>query len=290
MTSKQNLTNSSPISTFYQQQRSLPASVASNRHTTGFYTKITNLAAISEPSIADLILNDQITKFGDFSSKQNEHEYIHNHENGKYLQLVDANPMTQTILERVHGSGSMMTLRQNSVLTTSNLRRNSSENSNHSFHGLTNLENSLTRQRRQSNDVEEEDDDDDVESTSSESSSTKSSHTIAVSSSSSTTNKSATAALRAASSLFHGGKRQLTRLVNRSFLRKTGKKTISGHHDIADIDEEEEDAEKLLINDGSNGDLKYKTSRNFKEQPQFDKTQLLQTIVNAHTGPIWCMR
>lgn len=227
--------------------------------------------------------------------KLNEQEHIHNHDNGKYVPLIDANPMTQTILERVHGSGSMMTLRQNSVLTSNNLRRNSSENSNHSFHGITNLESSLTRQRRQSNDVEEEDeeddDDDDVESTSSESSSTKSSHTIAVSSSSSsTTNKSTRAALRAASFLFHGGKRQLTRLVNRSFLRKTGKKVISGHHDIADIDEEEEDAEKLLINDGSNGDLKYKTSRNFKEQPQFDKTQLLQTIVNAHTGPIWCMR
>ncbi|CAF4408725.1 unnamed protein product, partial [Rotaria magnacalcarata] len=31
-------------------------------------------------------------------------------------------------------------------------------------------------------------------------------------------------------------------------------------------------------------------SRNLKEQPQFDKTQLLQTIVNAHNGPIWCMK
>ena len=101
--------------------------------------------------------------------KLNEQEHIHNHDNGKYVPLIDANPMTQTILERVHGSGSMMTLRQNSVLTSNNLRRNSSENSNHSFHGITNLESSLTRQRRQSNDVEEEDeeddDDDDVEST-----------------------------------------------------------------------------------------------------------------------------
>ncbi|CAF4902260.1 unnamed protein product, partial [Rotaria socialis] len=63
-----------------------------------------------------------------------------------------------------------------------------------------------------------------------------------------------------------------------------------GHNDVVDMDEEEEDGERLLINDGSNGDLKYKSSRNLKEQPQFDKTQLLQTIVNAHNGPIWCMK
>jgi hypothetical protein len=195
--------------------------------------------------------------------------------------------MTQTILERVHGSGSMMTLRHNSILNTNNIRRSSSDTNNNNLNGTTNLDTSLSRQRRKSNGEEE---DDDNESTSSESSSTKSSHTIAVSSSSSTTNKSTTAALRAASSLFRGGKRQLTRLMTRSFLRKTGKKTINAQHPVVDIDEEEDDGERLLINDGSNGDLKYKASRNLKEQPQFDKTQLLQTIVNAHNGPIWCMR
>jgi hypothetical protein len=195
--------------------------------------------------------------------------------------------MTQTILERVHGSGSMMTLRHNSILNNNNIRRNSSESNN--INGTNNLEIHLARQRHQSN-GEEEEDDDDNESTSSESSSTKSSHTIAVSSSSSTTNKASTTAIRAASSLFHGGKRHLAKFVNRSFLRKGGKKTLPGHHDVADIDEEEDDGERLLINDGSNGDLKYKASRNLKEQPQFDKTQLLQTIVNAHHGPIWCMR
>ncbi len=191
-------------------------------------------------------------------------------------------------MERVHGSGSIMTLRQNSVLNNNNnnIRRNSSDNNN--INGTNSLETNMPRQRHQSN----EEDDDDNESTSSESSSTKSSRTIAVSlsSSSATTNKSSTAAIRAASSLFHDGKRQLSRLVSRSFLRKGGKKFIHGHDHIADIDEEEEDGERLLINDGSNGDLKYKASRNFKEQPQFDKTQLLQTIVNAHNGPIWCMR
>lgn len=252
----------------------------------------------------DLNLIDNRTKFNDLTSKTNDNNepvlqpLVHSLDNNnvKYIHLSDANPMTQTILERVHGSGSMMTLRHNSILNTNNIRRNSSDNNTtnntNNTNGTNILETSLTRQRHQPNDdeEEEEDDDDDNETTSSESSSTKSSHTIAVSSSSSTTHKSTTAALRAASSLFHGGKKQLTRLVNRSFLRKTGKKTIHGHHHTVDVDEEEEDGERLLINDGSNGDLKYKASRNLKEQPHFDKTQLLQTIVNAHNGPIWCMR
>jgi hypothetical protein len=231
----------------------------------------------------------------DLTSKLNDKEIlqqpiVHNLDNGKYIPLTDANPMTQTILERVHGSGSVMTLRHNSILSTNSIRRNSVEtNNNNNLNGANTSETNLSRQRHQLN-GEEEEDDDDNESTSSESSSTKSSHTVPISSSSSATNKSTTGAIRAASSLFHGGKRQLTRFVNRSFLRKTGKKPIHGHHDIVDIEEEEEDGERLLINDGSNGDLKYKASRNLKEQPQFDKTQLLQTIVNAHNGPIWCMR
>ena len=291
------MVNSSPTPPAYQQQRSLPyptlPTSTSARNTGGYYTKITNLSAISEPNIVELNLIDHIPKFSELPSKLNDNEilpHLHHFDNAKYIPLTDANPMTQTILERVHGSGSMMTLRHNSILNTNNMRRSSSDNNNNNsnLNGTINLDTSLSRQRRKSN-GEEEEDDDDNESTSSESSSTKSSHTIAVSSSSSTTNKSTMAALRAASSLFHGGKRQLTRLVNRSFLRKTGKKTIGAHH-VVDMDEEEEDGERLLINDGSNGDLKYKASRNLKEQPQFDKTQLLQTIVNAHNGPIWCMR
>ena len=263
------------------------------RASSGYHPKITNLSAISEPNIVELNLTGQPRKFGDLPTKLNEKELhqqsiIHNLENGKFLPLTDTDPMTQTILERVHGSGSMMTLRHNSILNTNNFRRNSSDN-NTNLNGVNGLETSLSRPRRKSN-GEEADYDDDIESTSSESSSTKSTHTIAVSSSSSTTNKSGAAALRAASSLFHGGKRQLTRLVNRSFLRKNGKKTVPERHRNADVDEEEEDGERLLINDGSNGDLKYKASRYFKEQPQFDRTQLLQTIVNAHQGPIWCMR
>ncbi|CAF1455193.1 unnamed protein product [Adineta ricciae] len=294
---------SSPAVPPYQQQRSLPyptLPVISNTRSTGdYYSKITNLSAISEPNIVELSLIDRKTKFEDFTNNNrkliNTHEddnlrqsHVHNLDNGKYLSIGDANPMTQTILERVQGSVSAMTLRQSSLLNSSNttsLRRNSSENNN--MNGGNNLDVNMSRQRHQSNG--EEDEDDDNESTSSESSSTKSSHTAPISSSSSSAvNKSSVAAVRAAASLFHDGKRQISRLMNRSFLRKTGKKIVQDH--IHDIDEEEEDSERLLINDGSNGDLKYKASRNLKEPSQFDRTQLLQTIVNAHNGPIWCMR
>lgn len=141
----------------------------------------------------------------------------------------------------------------------------------------------------QTEEDEDEDDDDDNESTSSESSSTKSSHTTTHSSPSNIA-KSSKAAVRAASMLIRGGKRQLSRLMTRSFLRRNGRKLPNGHQQPVDVDEEEDDGEKLLLNDGFNGDLKYKSSRNLKEQLQFDKTQLLQTIVNAHRGPIWCMK
>ncbi|CAF0902091.1 unnamed protein product [Adineta steineri] len=304
-TPKQTALYSSPIVPLYQQQRSFPYPtlpvISSTRSTGDYYSKLTNLSAISEPNIVDLNLIDRLTKFEELSSnnrKLNEddifrHSTAHNLDNGKYIPITDANPMTQTILERVHGSGSIITLRQNSILSNNNnnssLRRNSSDNNN--INKTNSVDINLSRQRHQLNDEEEEEEEeDDNESTSSESSSTKSSHTIPISSSSSssTANKSSIAAVRAATLLFHGGKRQISRLVSRSFLRKGGKKLR--HPDIADIDEEEEDSEKLLINDGSNGDLKYKASRNLKDQPQFDKTQLLQTIVNAHHGPIWCMR
>ncbi|CAF4589775.1 unnamed protein product, partial [Rotaria sp. Silwood1] len=299
-TPKQILINSFSTASVYQQQRSLPYPTlpvtTSNRNTDGYYSRITNLSAISEPNIVDLSLNNQRLNENDILRQS----IIHNFDNGKYIQLNDTNPMTQTILERVHGSNSMITLRQNSILNNNNnLRQNSSDsnnnnnnNNNNNINGTTNLETSLTRQRHKSignNNDDDDDEEDDNESTSSASSSTKSSHTI-VMSLSSPTNKTSAAAIRLATTLFHDSKRQLTRLVSRSFLRRSNKKHIQGHHDIIDIDDEEEDGEKLLINDGSNGDLKYKISRNFKEQPQFDKTQLLQTIVNAHNGPIWCMK
>ncbi|CAF1563152.1 unnamed protein product [Rotaria magnacalcarata] len=292
---KQTLINSSPIAQSYQQQRSLPYPTlpvaTSTRNGDGYFSRLTNLSAISEPNIVDLNLVDCMKKIGEFSPNHQKFNgnqrlrksLLHNLDNGKYITLSDANPMTQTILERVHGSNSMITLRQTSILNNNNIRQNSSDSN--SLNGTNSLETNIPRQRHKSNGDEY----DDNESTSSESSSTKSSHTIAISLSSSPINKSSAAALRVAASLFHDGKRQLSRLVNRSFLRKNGKKFLHGHNDVVDMDEEEEDGERLLINDGSNGDLKYK-SRNLKEQPQFDKTQLLQTIVNAHNGPIWCMK
>ena len=239
-----------------------------------------------------------MTKFGELASTSRKlanaelfssfllHQLGHNN----YPRLTDANPINEKILERIHGNSSLMTPRHSSLLNNnhSQMRRNSSELDN--INGAADLDTSLARQKHvlQGDHDEDDDDDDDNESTSSASSSTKSSHTIAVSTPS-TAAKSSKAAIRAASSLFHGGKRQLTRLVNRSFLRRSGRKLSNGHHHTADFDEEDDDGEKLL-NDGFNGDLKYKASRNNKEQLEFDKTQLLQTIVNAHHGPIWCMR
>jgi hypothetical protein len=182
--------------------------------------------------------------------------------------------MTQTIMERVHGNGSMINLRQNSIFNSNNnLRKNSSETNN-----LSKSELNLSRQKHKINN-------DDNESTSSESSSTKSSQTTAISSSS-VNSKSLKSTKNSTKSI----KKKLSRLVLRNFFRREKNSKSLDHKNTTDIDDEEDDNERLLINDGSNGDLKYKASRYLREQPQFDKTQLLQTIVNAHNGPIWCMR
>ena len=271
------------------------------RATTSYYSSAKTSSAISEPNIVDLNLIDRVTKFGEllpYSQKLNDEEIlrqpiVRNLDSGKYIPLCDANPMTQTIMERAHGSASVISTRHTSILINSNLRRNSTDNHNHTLNGMNSTEGHSVRRKTKikggEQDDDEDDDDDENESTSSATSSTKSSHTTAVSSSSAAS-KSSTSAARTASSLFHGGKRQLTKLVVRNFLRRGAKKTTSDRHDIADINDDEDDGERVLINDGSNGDLKYKASRNSKEQAQFDRTQLLQTIVNAHDGPIWCMR
>jgi hypothetical protein len=225
---------------------------------------------------------DRITKYGEISpnsQKLNDEEILrqpilHNLDNGKYIPLIDANPMTQTIMERVHGNGSMINLRQNSIFNSNNnLRKNSSETNN-----LSKSELNLSRQKHKINN-------DDNESTSSESSSTKSSQTTAISSSS-VNSKSLKSTKNSTKSI----KKKLSRLVLKNFFRREKNSKSLDHKNTTDIDDEEDDNERLLINDGSNGDLKYKASRYLREQPQFDKTQLLQTIVNAHNGPIWCMR
>ena len=170
--------------------------------------------------------------------------------------------MTQTILERVRGTESMMVLRRNSMINTANsLAKKSIDNIKKS---------ALSLSHKNHHDY-------DNESTSSESSS----HTTAMSSS---VDQSSLSTARRTISI----KKQLKNLVVRNILRKGKHKTTHEHQDTAD--DEDDDAERVLINDGSNGDLKYKASRHLKEPTQFDKTQLLQTIVNAHNGPIWCMR
>lgn len=292
--------NSASKTASFHQQRSLPyptlPSSSSTRGSNGFYSKITNLSAISEPNIVDMVF----TQFNELSAS-NRHRAAenepfspflnHRFEHGTYFESTDANPINQTILERANGSTTIMSQRQNSILNKSHqLRRNSSDHD--SINGTMNFESTMSRQRSQLKDGPDEDDEedeDDNESTSSESSSTKSSHTMPHSSPSNVT-KSSKAAVRAASMLIRGGKRQLSRLMTRSFLRRNGRKMNNGHQQALDADEEEDDGEKLLLNDGFNGDLKYKASRSLKDAPQFDKTQLLQTIVNAHQGPIWCMK
>jgi hypothetical protein len=176
--------------------------------------------------------------------------------------------MTQTIMERVHGSSTMITLRSNSI------RKNTLDTNNLSKSDLN-----LSRQKHKNQDK-----DNDNESTSSGSSRSTKSSQATVTSSSLTAGKSPTSGTNAAKSI----RKQLKKLAVRNFLRREKNQKNDDHQDTADDDED--DHERILINDGSNGDLKYKASRYLKEQPQFDKTQLLQTIVNAHDGPIWCMK
>lgn len=214
----------------------------------------------------DLNIIDRITKFGEISPnsrKLNDDEIlrqpiVHNLDNGKYIPLSDANPMTQTIMERVHGTNSIMSFNSN--------------------HNLNRSESTLLRQKHKNND-------NDNESTSSASSSTKSSQTTTVSLSAVPT-QSTTSTNSSSKSI----KKQLRKLVMKNFLRRGKNIKTDDQQNAEYIDDEEEDGERLLINDGSNGDLKYKASRYLKEQAQFDRTQLLQTIVNAHEGPIWCMK
>jgi hypothetical protein len=246
------------------------------------------VSAISELSIMSLKQIDRITKFGVLSPTNDrlddetilQQPIVRNLDNGKYMPFSDANPITQTILERVHGSnGNLMSSRRNSVLKNHHLRRNSVDQH---LQLTSDVDLPLARSKRRSTSHDGEE----HNSFSSESSSTKSSHTTGFSSSS-TTSKSSNKTKNLATSLFQDGKKHLARLVTKNFLRKSNSKKNSMG---VDLDDDEDDGERVLINDGSNGDLKYKASRYLKEQSQFDRTQLLQTIVNAHEGPIWCMR
>ncbi|CAF0879556.1 unnamed protein product [Rotaria sp. Silwood1] len=282
--SKEILTNSSIKSYDYHPPLSLPA--ASTRGTGGYYSKNRTLSASSEPNVIDLHMIDSITKFGELAPNGpilDDEEILQQPivldlDSGKYIPLSDANPMTQTIMQRTHRSGSIITVRRNSILNSRNTVRNSLSDNN----TLSKSELNLSHKK---NKKHENADDDDNESTSSESSSTKSSHaTLRLSSS--VTGKSLTSNTHSPVSI----KKQLKNLVVKNFLRKMKPKTVYENNNSGDIDDEEDDTERSLINDGSNGDLKYKASRYLKEPTQFDKTQLLQTIVDAHNGPIWCMK
>ena len=226
----------------------------------------------------DKTLIDRITKLGELSPnspKLNDDEILRqpivlNLDNGSYIPLSDTNPMMQTIMERTNRSGSVIAVRQNSFVRSRNSLQIHSPDRN-----ILNKPNlNLSRQIHKSHDEND--------STSSESTSTKSSHTTDLLSSS-VTSKSSGRTLNSSISK----RKQLTNLVLKNFLHKRKSKVNNDHRDIPNIVDDEDDSEKLLINDG---DVKYKSSRYLRESAQFDKTQLLQTIVNTHNGPIWCMK
>ncbi|CAF1564852.1 unnamed protein product, partial [Adineta ricciae] len=99
-------------------------SIASASNTSGYHSNRNVLSASSEPSIVDLHTIDRITKYGELSPnsrKLNDDEIlqqpiVRNLDNGKYMPLIDANPMTQTILERVRRSESMIPSRRGSLI------------------------------------------------------------------------------------------------------------------------------------------------------------------------------
>ncbi|UJR20818.1 hypothetical protein I4U23_023930 [Adineta vaga] len=266
-TIQQTLISSSITSSDQSYTPSSSLSATSARGTGGYYSTRKSLSTTNELSPIDLNTIDHITKYGELSPngrKLSDNEIlqqliVHNLDNGKYIPLTDANPMNETIMERVRGTESIKILRSNSSINSNNsLRKKSIDNIRKS---TISLPHNIP----------------DNESTSSESSSQTVARSII--------DRQASASnLRRETSI----RKQLTNLVMRNILRKGKHKTTDNHHDTGD--DEEDDTERALINDGSNGDLKYKASRYLKEQTQFDKTQLLQTIVNAHNGPIWCMR
>jgi 5-methylcytosine-specific restriction endonuclease McrA len=207
---------------------------------------------------------DRITKYGELapnSRKLDDDEIlqqpiVRNLDEGKYIPLSDANPMNETIMERVRRSESVTIVRRNSLINTSHsLGKKSFDNVRKSIISLPHNMH-------------------DNQSTSSESSN----RTAAISR---TAGQPFPSTVRPMAFI----RRHLTNLVIRNILRKKNNETVDDRPD-----DDEDEAERTLINDGSNGDLKYKASRYSKEQTQFDRTQLLQTIVNAHDGPIWCMR
>ena len=211
-------------------------------------------------------LIDRITRYGAVSPTSEilgddeilRQPIVRNLDNGKYIPLSDANPMTQTILERVQQSGGTSTnSRRNSLFKTHNLRKNSSELNNENLLRLNQIDGEQN----------------------STSSSEASSQNTAISST-----KSSKSADGSSTSFLGGGKRQIKNLITKTLFRRTKtKKTI-------EFDDDDDGFERGLINDGSNGDLKYKASRYIRDQTHFDKTQLLQTIGRAHDGPIWSMR
>lgn len=250
----------------------------SSHRTTEQHSNEQTRSSSTELNMIDLMTIDRITKYGEItadSRKLDDEEILHqpivfNRDTGKYVPLSDANPMIQTILERVHGNNTVLPVLSTSIFhSTMNILKSSSE--------VTKSDPNLSRQKRR-------DDDDDDSLSSSDASSTKSGQTTGTSTLSDNAIKSSTSPEPISSR-----KKHLSKLAAMNFFRRK-KKTIDEPQQVNHADDDDDEYEKGLINDGLYGDLKYKASRHLKEAPQFDKTHLLQTIVDAHEGPIWCMR
>ncbi|CAF0839301.1 unnamed protein product, partial [Didymodactylos carnosus] len=251
----------------FQQQHSLPVSSPtcttfpySNRnHRTPTIFDPRKLTAISEPVNLDTI--DCITKFGGLTrggQTLNDDEImkqpiVKNLDYGKYVPLQEAVPkefMNPMTMQILKTVNA--SANSSSTSMNNSLRRNSTPNDYHHNYSPTVIKNE-THSTRASNDEL------DSISTSSEAS-TKSSHTTAASTS--TTKASQTAV--------------------KNLLKGT-----NGDSEHEEFDDESDDDKDIVLNDS---DVKYKSSRNLTGHSIFDKTQLLQTIVTAHNGPIWCMR
>ncbi|CAF1510829.1 unnamed protein product [Adineta ricciae] len=228
---------------------------ASARGTGGYYSSKRPLSTTSEPNLVDLNTIDRITRYGEL------------HPNGR--KLNDEEILQQPIVRNLD-DGRYIPLNATNPMDLTIMERIRETESMVALR-RNSLINSANNSRKKST-VSLPDKTHDDLSMSSESSSQTVARSILE-------RQSSGSSFRRTTSF----RKQLTNLVVRNILRKRQSKI--GNHD-----DDEDDTERALINDGSNGDLKYKASRYLKEQTQFDKTQLLQTIVNAHDGPIWCMR
>ncbi|CAF0896212.1 unnamed protein product, partial [Didymodactylos carnosus] len=234
--------------------------------TIDFITNLDELTSDSRTSNDDEIMKQPIARISDY---------------GKYVTPQEAvpeefiNPMTMQILRTVNANANPISCSTN---MNNSLRRTSIPNDYHNHH-RSSISSSIVNNETSSSKVSN--DELDSLSTSSDGS-TKSSHAAAASTS------ITKAPPKAVKSLFKGSKNQLSKLVNKKWpeMHTKGKKG-NGESEHEEYENEIDEDKDVILNES---DVKCKSSRDLRGQTVFDKTQLLQTIVTAHNGPIWCIR